>query len=110
MCISANFGANAQWVTSGAANPCHLYGKVRFALIVEMSLRSSRTPLCGQKRTYAPQQTASLFDHLVGRLQERLRDRRPSALAVLRLTTSSNLLASCTGRSPGLAPLRMRST
>src|SRR5215467_7506755 len=35
---------------------------------------------------------------------------RPSAFAVLRLTTSSNLLASCTGRSPGLAPFRMRST
>src|SRR5262249_12784840 len=35
---------------------------------------------------------------------------RPSAFAVLRLTTSSNLLDSWTGRSPGLAPLRMRST
>src|SRR5262245_29560302 len=35
---------------------------------------------------------------------------RPSAFAVLRLTTSSNLLASCTGRSPGLVPFRMRST
>src|SRR5262249_20592263 len=33
-----------------------------------------------------------------------------SAFAVLRLTTSSNLLASCTGKSPGFAPFRMRST
>src|SRR6516225_8445080 len=35
---------------------------------------------------------------------------RPRVLAVLRLSASSNLLGVCTGRSPGLAPLRMRST
>src|SRR5262249_5849082 len=35
---------------------------------------------------------------------------RPSALAVLRLMTSSKLVGSSTGRSEGLAPLRMRST
>src|SRR5262244_3810594 len=35
---------------------------------------------------------------------------RPSAFAVLRFTTSSNLVGNWTGRSPGLAPLRMRST
>jgi len=35
---------------------------------------------------------------------------RPSALAVLRLMTSSYLVGACTGRSAGLAPLRMRST
>jgi hypothetical protein len=35
---------------------------------------------------------------------------RPSAFAVLRLTTSSNLAANCTGRSPGLAPFKIRST
>jgi hypothetical protein len=34
----------------------------------------------------------------------------PSALAVLRLSTNSNLTGACTGRSAGLAPLRMRST
>jgi hypothetical protein len=34
----------------------------------------------------------------------------PSALAVLRLMTSSNLVGCCTGRSPGFSPLRMRST
>src|SRR3954470_8567557 len=32
---------------------------------------------------------------------------RPSALAVLRLITSSNLVGCRTGRSPGLAPLRI---
>src|SRR5262245_49324587 len=35
---------------------------------------------------------------------------RSSALAVFRLMTSSNLVANWTGRSPGLSPLRMRST
>jgi hypothetical protein len=31
-------------------------------------------------------------------------------LAVLRLITSSNLVGSCTGKSAGFSPLRMRST
>src|SRR5262249_7063511 len=35
---------------------------------------------------------------------------RTSALAVFRLTASSNLVAACTGRSAGFSPLRMRST
>src|SRR5262249_26114897 len=35
---------------------------------------------------------------------------RPSALAVLRFTIISNFVGSCTGRSPGFAPRRMRST
>src|SRR5262245_4910002 len=34
----------------------------------------------------------------------------PSALAVLRLSTSSYLVGACTGRSAGFSPLRMRST
>src|SRR5215217_4445614 len=34
---------------------------------------------------------------------------RPSALAVLRLMTSSYLVGACTGRSAGFSPLRMRS-
>ena len=34
----------------------------------------------------------------------------PSALAVLRLSTSSYLVGPYTGRSPGLSPLRMRSS
>src|SRR5262249_7496110 len=35
---------------------------------------------------------------------------RPSALAVLRLMTRSNLVGCWTGRSAGFSPLRMRST
>src|SRR5260221_7565641 len=36
------------------------------------------------------------------------RKRRPSALAVLRLMTSSTFVTCCTGRPAGLSPLRMR--
>ena len=35
---------------------------------------------------------------------------RPIALAVFRLTTSSYRVGTCTGRSAGFSPLRMRST
>ena len=35
---------------------------------------------------------------------------RPSAFATLRLMMSANLVGCCTGRSPGFAPLRIRST
>ena len=35
---------------------------------------------------------------------------RPSAAAVLRLRTSSNFVGCSTGRSPGLAPFKIRST
>ncbi len=35
---------------------------------------------------------------------------RPRALAVFRLMTSSNFVGRSIGRSPGLAPFRMRST
>src|SRR5262249_37157971 len=35
---------------------------------------------------------------------------RPSALAVLRLITSSNVVGAWTGKSAGFAPRRMRST
>src|SRR5262249_53429695 len=35
---------------------------------------------------------------------------RPSAFAILRLTTSSYLVGACTGRSAGFSPLRIRST
>ena len=54
--------------------------------------------------------SASLFDHLVGAGEHVGGMSRPSALAVLRLITSSYLVGACTGRSAGFSPLRMRST
>src|SRR5258705_13542811 len=48
------------------------------------------------KRTHMPQQTASLFDHLVGAFSSEDGTARPSALAVLRLTISSDFVGACT--------------
>jgi hypothetical protein len=47
-----------------------------------------------------------LLDHLVGAAEQRRRHVIPSALAVLRLSTSSTLMDCCTGRSAGLSPLK----
>jgi hypothetical protein len=35
---------------------------------------------------------------------------KPSVFAVFKLMVNTNLVGACTGRSPGFAPLRMRST
>ena len=51
-----------------------------------------------------------LLDHLVGVASSDGGTVRPSALAVLRLITSSYLVGACTGRSAGFSPFRMRST
>src|SRR6267143_198039 len=61
------------------------------------------------EETHAPQQLAALFDHLVGAQQERFRYREASALAALRLMTSSNLVGVSTGSSLGHAPRRILS-
>jgi hypothetical protein len=54
--------------------------------------------------------TNILFDRLVGAAEHRNWDIIPSALAVLRLRTNSNLVGFCTGRSAAFAPSSMRST
>jgi hypothetical protein len=53
-----------------------------------------------QEQTHAPQQTALLFDDLVGA--------RRVTLAVLRLKTNSKRDDCTTGRSAGFSPLSMR--
>jgi hypothetical protein len=60
-------------------------------------------------RTHAPQR-ASLFDHLVGGRDKIGGSASPRAWAVRRLTTKSNCEVALIGRSPGLAPRRIRST
>jgi hypothetical protein len=51
-----------------------------------------------------------LLDHFVGTQQDGSRDGQGEPLAALRLSTSSNVLGCCTGKSVVLAPLRMRPT
>jgi hypothetical protein len=48
-----------------------------------------------------------LLDHLVGDGEQRRRHIDAERLAVLRLMTNSNLVGRATGKSAGLAPLRM---
>jgi enamine deaminase RidA (YjgF/YER057c/UK114 family) len=57
---------------------------------------------------FEPPSRFTSFDHLVG-ARDVAGTSRPSALAVLRLITSSYLIGACTGRSVGFAPFSMRS-
>jgi hypothetical protein len=61
-----------------------------------------------QQRTHAPQQNYSITSS--ARTSNEGGTVRPSALAVLRLITNSNLVGCSTGRSEGLVPLRILST
>jgi hypothetical protein len=47
------------------------------------------------------QQTAFLFDHIVGEREQCRRQIEPERLAVLMLIASSYLVGACTGRSAG---------
>jgi hypothetical protein len=71
---------------------------------------TAETPLLLHAKEFAALVEHALLDDLIGPLEQRLRDREPKSLAVLRLMTSSNLVGCSTGRSPGLAPLRILST
>ena len=64
---------------------------------------------CLHPKTFTIADIGCLFDHLVGAAAGRCRDLRPSAFAVLRLMISSNLVGCSTGRSAGLAPLKILS-
>src|SRR5216684_1605572 len=74
-------------VTAGMAVECHL----------------PLADICGAANCSYSITSSARASNVVGTL-------RPSALAVLRLTTSSYLVGFCTGRSAGFSPLRMRST
>ena len=84
---------------------------------VELADGRHRLLLCAQPSPYG--QRASQQQHQLAvyySITSSARSRiaggtvRPSALAVLRLTTSSNLVGCSTGRSAGLSPLRILST
>jgi hypothetical protein len=68
--------------------------------------RSKSSPTSCRKRPSTPSYsiTSSAMASTAGGIV------RPSALAAFRLITRSNLVGRTTGRSPGLAPLRMRLT
>jgi hypothetical protein len=68
------------------------------------------TSQMGHNRTHAPQQRDHYSITSSANNCRELGTVRPSAPAIFRLMTSSNLVGSSTGRSPGLVPRRMRST
>ena len=51
-------------------------------------------------------QSAPSFDRLVDERGQRLRNIKPSDLAVLRLITSTNMVGGMTGKLAGISPLR----
>src|SRR5215467_12891018 len=90
--------------TPAAAASCPLHPRKR------TNSRCLVTSASSQKRTYAPQQTATYSITSSARASSDGGTSRPSDLAVFWLITSSYLVGACTGRSAGFAPLRIRST
>src|SRR6267154_6260678 len=76
-------------------------GKLRLASMSRHRQHDRLRPKSAMMETHAPQQLPALFDHLVGAQQERFLYREASALAALRLMTSSNLVGVSTGSSLG---------
>jgi hypothetical protein len=83
---------------------------VRFAPIASEpshrsdSTRCARSRYMHRKRIVGYSIKSSAIESRAGEIV------RPSALAVVRLITSSNLTGACTGRSPGFSPRRIRCT
>jgi hypothetical protein len=74
-------------------------------------LRSSRKRPCGCRAAEERDELAAVHSITSSARTKKVSAiARPSALAVLRLTISSNFVGCSIGRSAGLAPLRMRST
>ena len=82
---------------------------VRFA--AEADILSDRRQVCYvPQRTHAPQQTTAHSITSSARASSVGGMMTPSAFAVFKLITSSNLVGRSTGRSPGFAPLKILST
>jgi hypothetical protein len=70
-------------------------------------LCTSRCPLSAKKRTYSAAKK-SLFDHLVGAVEQRLRNSDPERFGGLEIDRQLELDRAWTGSSLGFSPLRMR--
>src|SRR6266581_2653660 len=81
--------------------------------LLHLSYSSAPPYSCGAFVTHDPLRTSSPSFHSISSSARRRNDSgivKPSAFAVLRLMTSSNLVGCSTGRSAGLAPFRILST
>ena len=103
----------AQCAAFSAPHPPRVLSLAAFArrpllYVAPMSLAGIRNPQ--HNRTHAPQQT-DLYSITSSALASSSGGMvNPRVLAVLRLTSMLNLVGCWTGRSPGLSPLKMRST
>jgi len=76
----------------------------------DLIVARSRNVAMGQIRTHAPQQGTSYSITWSARTSSVGGTARPSAFAVFRLTSNSNLVACSIGKSAGLVPWRILST
>jgi hypothetical protein len=86
-----------------------IFADVRFGALRTQVGRRERSEMC-QFRTHAPQQAIPYSITSSARASNVEGTSKPSAIAVIRLTTSSNLIGCSTGRSAGFVPRRILST
>src|ERR1700720_1482127 len=97
----------------GHSRPSHfvpVLNNVRYASDSDHSRYESELTLWANNRLSAPQQAAGYWITLSALASSDTGTVMPSAFAVLRLMTSSNLLGCSTGISPGFVPRRILST
>jgi hypothetical protein len=85
-------------------------GDVRFNAHSGLKSDIAACPKSANKRLMRRSKLQSYSITSSARARSAVGNVRPIALAVLRLITSSYLVGTCTGRSAGFSPLRMRST
>ena len=98
------------WVMSGKCSASRQAVYFRFPPKAEMSMRSSRTPLCANSDKLHCSKIASYSIKSSASESIDAGIVRPTALAAVRLITNSNLVGCWTGRSAGFSPLSTRST
>jgi hypothetical protein len=100
------------WTTRGPRGSCKRCNSlnVRFALKATEVLRCRELTRCANRRQMHCSKDSRYSITSSARCWRNQGTSSPSALAVLRLMTSSNLVGPSTGRSAGFAPRSMRST
>jgi len=111
-CLGTSSQSRNVWQQDGSTGPSaahrpfngkQLVSHLKTSRPSEMVLETYQAPRWTPKRRSYPITSSARASSVGGKS-------RPSVLAVPRLTTRSNLVGCSTGRSAGLAPLRIRST
>jgi hypothetical protein len=100
---SYQFYRALQWLNSPTCGICEIFEAPRFSSFSTQSAMNGRAQLMvPQLKTFYSIASSAVASSEGG-------TSRSSVLAVFKLTTSSNLVGNCTGRSAGFSPLRIRS-